>query len=593
MRTRVSGAGWSANTPRPLLLRLHTALNLRQTTKAVGTGVFLRNSPALLTRTGGGGMGQEQLGLSPVRSRSTASRYRAFISYSHADERAAGRLHRWLENYRLPRSVVGRETARGEVPRKLMPIFRDRNEFPASSSLTDEVDAALDDSACLIVLCSPQARASRWVNQEIAQFRARHPDRPVLAALLAGEPEESFPPALIAPGPDALPREPIAADFRRNGDGRSMARLKIVAGVAGVALDELVQRDAQRQLRRSLAIAITSFASALLFATLLIFAISARNDAVRQRHQAESLIEFMLTDLRNRLQGVGRLDVLVSVNERALAYYGEQGDLSRLPIASLERRARVLHAMGEDDQRRGALNASLAKFIEAHRVTGTLLAERPDDPPRIFTHAQSEFWLGYTDFLQLRYASALPHFQRYLALAQRLVALAPSNPAYLRELGYADGNLCSLQLAWRANADAAIAACASALATMNRVARALPNDDGVRLDLANRHSWMASAYKAKNLPDRALDERQQQAAMLDKMVAIDPKNASYRQDWILSRYSLATELRDFGQFDAALANARAAHEAIARLTAADPENQDWRNWRIRIEKSFPQTSKEN
>ncbi|RZA03737.1 MAG: hypothetical protein EOO68_09075, partial [Moraxellaceae bacterium] len=43
--------------------------------------------------------------------------------------------------------------------------------------------------------------------------------------------------------------EPIAADFRAEHDGRKLARLKIVAGLTGIALDQIIQRDAQRQLR--------------------------------------------------------------------------------------------------------------------------------------------------------------------------------------------------------------------------------------------------------------------------------------------------------------------------------------------------------
>jgi hypothetical protein len=77
--------------------------------------------------------------------------------------------------------LVGMETPRGKVPRRLTPIFRDRNELPASSDLNEEVRNALAASACLIVLCSPEARRSRWVDQEIRYFREKHPDRPILA----------------------------------------------------------------------------------------------------------------------------------------------------------------------------------------------------------------------------------------------------------------------------------------------------------------------------------------------------------------------------------------------------------------------------
>lgn len=513
--------------------------------------------------------------------RDVSPRYRAFISYSHSDERLAGRLHRWLETYRLPKRVVGLETARGEVPKRLTPIFRDRNELPASFDLNEEVRAALADSACLIVLCSPRARQSRWVAEEIACFRSLHPDRPVLAALLSGEPAEAFPAALTDGG-----REPIAADFRKGGDGK-LALLKLVAGLTGVGLDELVQREAQRQLTRAMAITTTAFVSALILAALLVAAISARNEAERQRQQAEGLIEFMLTDLRTRLEGVGRLDILGSVNQRAIAYYAEQGDLDRLPKPSLERRARVLQAMGEDDQKRGRFDLAFAEFSEAQRVTAALLAEDPNDPQRVFAHAQSEFWVGYSSFHNRRYAAARPHFLAYLELAQRLVELQPNDPRALRELGYAHGNICSLELTSKADARRALEACRLALTAMERVARRLPDDPGVRSDLANRHAWIADALIPLGQRREALVHRREQAEIVDALLRSDPLNASYQQDWMLARYSTALLLDEIGEKVAARRSALEARDAVNRLTKTDPENRDWTDWGKKIDKSFP------
>lgn len=62
--------------------------------------------------------------------------YRAFISYSHADSAVATWLHRALETYHVPTNLVGKETPVGPVPRRLTPIFRDRDELAASGDLS-------------------------------------------------------------------------------------------------------------------------------------------------------------------------------------------------------------------------------------------------------------------------------------------------------------------------------------------------------------------------------------------------------------------------------------------------------------------------
>jgi tetratricopeptide (TPR) repeat protein len=509
--------------------------------------------------------------------------YRAFLSYSHADERAARRLHRWLETYRIPSRLVGSASPLGTVPRRLTPIFRDRAELPAASNLDKEVRQALSSSDVLLVLCSPAAKASRWVDAEIALFRSLHPDRPVIAALLTGDPVDSFPPSLLEQDGKGVIHEPVAADFRPDHDGPKLARLKIVAGLTGVALDHIIQREAQRQLRRVIAVTLAAFVLTLSMALMLIFAIRAQMEAENQRRQAEGLIEFMLTDLRQKLEGVGRLDILQTVNKRALAFYADQSDLKTLSPESLERRARILHAMGEDDHKRGDVAGALAKFREAHRVTRTLLAAAPQDPPRLFAHAQSEFWLGYVDFIRYRYDAALPRFTAYRALADRLVRLVPGNQAYWRELGYAQGNICTIAVD-RRGPPAQLDECRNALATMERVGRMKPGDRSIDADIANRHAWMADALRVQGRDVDALHERTRQAAIIQALLKDDPNNVSYLQDWMLSRYSISQLLYTLGERQRAEQLRVEARRDVDKLILSDPDNNDWRLWRRKLEK---------
>ena len=97
-------------------------------------------------------------------------RYSAFISYSHRDERWARWLQTALETYRVPSPLA--RTQSGAASRRLSPVFRDRSDLPSATDLGAHIREALQDSANLIVICSPGASVSRWVNEEIRYFRS-------------------------------------------------------------------------------------------------------------------------------------------------------------------------------------------------------------------------------------------------------------------------------------------------------------------------------------------------------------------------------------------------------------------------------------
>src|SRR5258708_27795904 len=125
-----------------------------------------------------------------MTSQSTAPPYWAFVSYSSQDRATARWLQRALETYVIPRRLVGSPTSAGPAARRLTPIFRERTELPADSDLAAKVREALDRSAFLIVVCSPAASASRWVNEEIERFRDAHGEGRILAVIVAGAPGE-------------------------------------------------------------------------------------------------------------------------------------------------------------------------------------------------------------------------------------------------------------------------------------------------------------------------------------------------------------------------------------------------------------------
>ncbi len=202
-------------------------------------------------------------------------RYRAFLSYSHKDTAWAKWLHRALEGYRIDRDLVGRETVQGPVPKTLRPIFRDREDFSAGHSLNEQTVAALEASQFLIAICSPNAARSPYVNEEIRHFKVRGGTARVIPIIVGGEPgdpeRECFPLAIrFKVGADGAltdaREEPIAADARPQGDGKGFAKQKVVAGLLGLGLDEIMRRAERARKRRNRFRAAVAVASAVVLA---------------------------------------------------------------------------------------------------------------------------------------------------------------------------------------------------------------------------------------------------------------------------------------------------------------------------------------
>jgi len=216
-------------------------------------------------------------------------RYSAFISYNHRDRDWAVWLHRALERYSVPKRLWGRPAPWGEIGQRLPPVFRDRDELATSADLAASVKEALADSAFLVVVCSPNSARSKWVDEEIKTFVAAGREKLIRLIIVDGEPHspdpdrECLPPSLVREGAP----EPLAADVRKEGDGKQAAKLKILAGVLGVPYDELRQREAARRQKRLAAIAVAASIGFLVMAGLTVFAFISRADAIRQRQLAE------------------------------------------------------------------------------------------------------------------------------------------------------------------------------------------------------------------------------------------------------------------------------------------------------------------
>jgi MTH538 TIR-like domain (DUF1863) len=183
-------------------------------------------------------------------------KYAVFISYASEDRREAIRLQRDLERFPVPRKLVGEAGSFGTVSPRIGRVFLDRTDLSAAPALTATIVSALGRSEALVVLCSKSAAAAeRWVNREIATYRELHPKGRIFAVIIRDEPPGCFPSQLLSLGGD----EPLAADMRREGDGRREGLLKLVSGILGVDFEQLRRRRAAAQrLRRRVIVGIVA-----------------------------------------------------------------------------------------------------------------------------------------------------------------------------------------------------------------------------------------------------------------------------------------------------------------------------------------------
>lgn len=526
----------------------------------------------------------------------TSYNYKAFISYSHADEAHGEWLQRALEGFRAPPALVGKETAAGAIPRRLTPIFRDRDDLPAAGNLNAEIQAALQGSQFQIVLCSPNAAKSRWVNEEIKLFKKLHGQERTLAVIVAGEPgastvpgresEECFPPALRFRIDDRgevtnEPTEPIAADARKDGDGRRYAVLKLAAGLMGVGLDDLVRRDAQRRTRLAWVWTGASTALTLSMGGLAWYATQKGEEARYMRGEAEGLVAYMIGDFHENLKKVGRLDLLEATGERALAYYAKQ-DLKSLKDDALAQRAKALLIVGSVNQEKNHLEQAAGAYDEALAATGELLRRAPNDGKRVFDHAQSVFYVGDIARARGDLAEFETRMREYLTLAERLIAIDPLNLDYRLELAYANNNLGGHNYE-AGDYEAAAPFFARSVAARKALHEAEPSNARYAEAYAYALSWYAYNEQARGGFKESTEAIGKQLSVYDPILQTDPENFKILGDIAVARRRLIENHVALGDIPAANAAVAQARAEAKKLLDRESANVTWAVNAARVE----------
>ena len=186
--------------------------------------------------------------------------YNAFISYRHAplDSAIAERIQKKLEHFHVPHAL----RKKLKHP-KITRIFRDKDELPITSDLTETITEALEKAEYLIVICSTNTKESIWVKREIQTFLKTHTKDKVLTVLCNGEPQDVIPEELLTEEREYVDAngfihkvsqaiEPLSCDYRMSRSKADKEELpRLASALLGCSYDELQRRRRQYRLRRA------------------------------------------------------------------------------------------------------------------------------------------------------------------------------------------------------------------------------------------------------------------------------------------------------------------------------------------------------
>ena len=302
--------------------------------------------------------------------------YNAFISYRHAklDSAIAEHIQRRLEHFHVPHKLKSKLKHT-----RITRIFRDKDELPITSDLTETITNALRQAEYLIVICSTNTKESYWVKREINTFLQTHTADRILTVLCDGEPFDVIPEELLSMEKEyqdengikhtvKVPVEPLSCDYRLKRSIADRDELpRLASALLGCSYDELQRRNRQYRIRRAAAAVSLAFAALVAFGCYMGYTSKQINDSYIDSLRSRSL--YLANESEQLLAEGKRFDAI----HLALAALPD-GPKDKMPLTAQAERAATL-ATGSYNINSGVSFAPVWNYKTQYPVKKLLLTE--------------------------------------------------------------------------------------------------------------------------------------------------------------------------------------------------------------------------
>jgi tetratricopeptide (TPR) repeat protein len=302
-------------------------------------------------------------------------------------------------------------------------------------------------------------------------------------------------------------------------------------------------------------------------------AVAARAEADQRRGEAEDLIEFMLGDLRKKLEPVGRLDILDDVGKRAITYVDSLHP-EQMTADQLARGAKALNQLVEVRIGQGRLDDALHLAQRSLRFTESAVRKAPRDPEMQLAYGTSHFWIGNVQRLQNDLPHALEHLRAYSKVTEELARQYPSSENYQLERAYGHSVVATI-LERRGEYAAALREFESTRDVKAARVAAKPADLERQADLAL--TLNKTGFVRLRLGDLrgAREDLARELEIRERLMVADPKNRQWMAKLATSHSYNAVALEFGGDLAGAIQHVLRERALLDSLHTYDAANTAW------------------
>lgn len=307
--------------------------------------------------------------------------------------------------------------------------------------------------------------------------------------------------------------------------------------------------------------------------------IEAEKLALQKRLAAEDLLGFMVGDFADKMRGIGRMDLLDGISNKALEYFSDfsnKEDDTHLSFDARFQHGQTLEAMGEVAYSRNKIDEARSALLAAQEKILPLLNLQPDNLALLKALGANAFWLGQLKYDVSDWAASRPFFEQYLKYSQTMYALAPEDKDALMELSYAHNTLGSVSMKQQEFTQARKDFEESLRLKLLALAKA-PEDSQLIADVANARSWLASAAVSLGDINTAISIHKE---LQNELELGNHIKSPYLLEKLSGSYQTLADLLSYTEHkDEAFNQAKLNLSTVEEILRQDPLNDIWKTSR--------------